>query len=170
MEAKDIISAIGTLVAISLGIYNFVVARQADRVRLLVKPKAAELIGIGPSGHHRYKYTQNEFNLSVQGPSHEQLAIEVVNMSKFSVTLTELGLKSKRRKNRLALTNPTYMDDLGWPRKLEPRESITVHFALTPLLDAPSLSTVTHAYARTTCDSLCMGRSKALEDLVRGIS
>jgi hypothetical protein len=54
-------------------------------------------------------------------------SIEVTNLSEFAVTIREVGLFHKGTKKRSAMVKPIILDNGNWPRRLEPRTSITVY-------------------------------------------
>ncbi|THF61974.1 hypothetical protein [Pseudothauera rhizosphaerae] len=166
MELKDIITAIAALVGMVLGIYNYLHARAADRVRLRVVPKSSSYQGKDFTGREFYLHNKDRFDIHHPTYPPDTLSVEVVNLSKFPVTVDEIGLRSRWRKTRLVLVNPVLADRGPWPRKLEPRESVTASFDLTSLIDSDHLPSVTHAYATTICGSTCLGESGALKELV----
>jgi hypothetical protein len=170
METKDIISASGTIFAIALGIYNFIAAQRAERAHLIVKPKSARYLGKDDIGQEAFMYSINAYEIPDKINNRDTLALEVVNLSKFSVTVDEVGLTLKNIKNRLAVPRPILTDSKEWPRKLEARESITVHFAITELLKSDSLSKVTHAYVHTKCGSEQWGTTRALKQFITRFS
>jgi len=90
-----------------LGVINTCHQINKDRVRLRVVPKIMRLIQAG----------------QVSGP---QLCIEVINLSAFAVTISGVGFRA--RGHYLALVHPILLDEGAWPRRLEPRQSVTAFF------------------------------------------
>jgi hypothetical protein len=135
-------------------------------VQLRVIPKASYFHGTDKTGKEWYLTSHTRFDLDA-ARTPDTFAIEVVNMSKFAVIVDEVGLLPRWSRTRLALSNPILPDAGKWPRKLEPRESVTTNFELTRLLNAEGLLSVRRAYASTVCGTTCYGSSGALRELVR---
>lgn len=98
--------AIATLGAV-LGIVNTLHQLNRDRVTLRVTPKVM-------------------FRLQGQQASGPRLCIEVINLSTFAVTVSMVGFRCK--KYDLGLVPPIVFDGGSWPRRLEPRQSVTAFF------------------------------------------
>lgn len=134
--------AIAVLGAV-LGIINTWQALRRDRLRIRVRPINA----ITEHGHW--------------------FGVEVVNLSQFAVTIEEvgftLGRRSAKRGNRLAVLSPVLIDNGPWPRRLEPRSSVTIYFDPRGLESPPS--SIARAYARTACNEFAYGSTPALENL-----
>lgn len=129
-----------------LGVMNTWNSMSQRRLRLKVRP--ARAIGIG---------------LSRDAPD---FSIEVLNLSSFAVTVTEVGIifgKSRGKSPARGAVAP-YMTDGGtWPRRLEPREAVSVYLFTTSLpQDGRPLG---KAYAKTACDEIVRGDSPALRQL-----
>ena len=169
MDLKDAIISIAAAVGMLLGIYNFFHARAADRVRLKVIAKASSFRGRDDTGKLFYLHNRDRFDPDHPAGCPDSLSLEVINLSKFSVTVDEVGLRARWDRNRLVLVNPIVPDEKPWPRKLDPRESVTIHFNLTNLIESPRFPTVVRAYATTACGTTCFGTSGALRDLVRHV-
>ena len=139
--------AIAVLGAV-LGIFSTWQQLSKDRVKLRVRPVCV-------------------FELTRDGPSAARLAIHVLNLSAFPITVSDVGLVRRTiRKPRMSLTSPILLDGKEWPRKLEPRESVTAHFG-RDLNSARDLHLMTRAYATTMCGVTTYGVSPALKDVVR---
>jgi hypothetical protein len=169
MDLKDIITSVAAVVGMVLGIYNFVRARSADRVRLRVIPKAASFRGRDQSGRDFYLHNRDRFDVDHPTRPPGTLALEVINLSKFAVTVDEVGLMPFFKRERFALVVPILPDGKPWPRKLEPRESVTVHFDVKRLRDFNNIQSARRAYASTACGTTCCGSSGALREFVRSI-
>ncbi|CAK0757390.1 conserved hypothetical protein [Gammaproteobacteria bacterium] len=161
MEFKDITASIAALVGMVVGIYNFVHARAAERVHLRVIPKSSSFLGKGNNGRNAYLHNEDFFDTNHPARS-KTLSIEINNLSKFAVTVKEVGLRSRFSKKRMSLINPVLYDEKPWPRKLDPREIVIVPFDFATLIDHPRLLHVTHAYATTNCGTTYFGSSCAL--------
>lgn len=167
MELKDIITSVAAVVGMLLGIYNFMRARVADHVKLKVIPKASSFRGNDYSGRELYINNRDAYDLYHPTAPPETLSLEVINLSKFAVTLDEVGLKRSWSRRRIALITPIIRDGGSWPRKLEPRESVIVNFDATQLLGLDRIGSVKQAYASTVCGTTCYGSSGALRDFIR---
>lgn len=140
--------ALGTIGA-ALGIVNTYVLLNSRRVRLRVTPESAQLAD--GAVQTRTGRLLNSLHI----------AIEVINLSSFPVTVSGVGLKLKNG-NRQAWTEPMLLDSKPWPRRLDAREAVTAYApiqALSPL--------ATRAYARTDCDEERTGTSRAFEEMLR---
>lgn len=167
MEPKDVITSVAAIVGMILGVYNFVRAWADDRVRLQVTPKASSFQGFGIDGKKLYISNRNAYDLHHPTTRPDTLSVEIVNISKFAVIIDEVGLKRMWTRSRMTMINPIVPDGRPWPRKLEPRESVTVHFDATKLLDLDHIGAVRKAYASTVCGATRYGRSGALRDFIR---
>lgn len=137
------------LIGAGLGILNTWHNFNRQRVRLKVIPKCAWVVPAGIySDVSRHRPTSN-------------LCIEVVNLSEFPVTITNVGYCLPER-NRARVILPILTDNKGWPRRLQPRESVTAY------VDKNELSgSIGRAYAQTECGVTRFGNSKALMDYKR---
>jgi hypothetical protein len=93
-------------------------------------------------------------------------AIEVTNLSAFPVTIAETGLLYERPRSsspeRAVLPHGMRSGDGKWPRRLEPRDQVTVYSSLSEI---PTGRSLWGGYARTMCGELAHGRSPALRQL-----
>lgn len=124
-----------------LGLMNTWQAISAGRVKLRVKPAFA----IG------YPHGESMFS------------IEVVNLSSFPVTISEVGLTlggNSLGQQRAAVTQPIMIDGGQWPRRLEAREAVSLYF--DPSSMGRSGKAIGRAYARTACGEARYGTSGAL--------
>lgn len=165
LQIKDLVAIVTGVTGMILGIYNFVHSRRQDSVRLHVIPKASSYQGRGIDGREFYLDSVDEYSLEGRKAA-DTLAIEIVNMSKFPVTVDDVGL-APRRGNRMALAWPLIKDGGAWPRKLEPREAVTVYFDPAKTLELDGIATVKTAYASTVCGTTVFGTSNALRDYIR---
>jgi hypothetical protein len=140
---EGITLAIALLGAV-LGVINTWQTLDKDRVKLRVVPKHAVPVGAAD-------------------PS-LTFCIEITNLSSFAVTVDETGVFYTGTEQRSAYVRPILFDGQGWPRRLEPRTSVTVYGQPpTSLRGNP----VKCAYARTACGVTQIGNSTALMQLSR---
>jgi hypothetical protein len=153
-----ILGTVGT----ALGIIALVQRMNDDRVRLKVIPKLAFACGggvlrfVGPRGIQQY--------MDTYGPP--QLAIEVINLGKFAVTVDEVGMCEGNMRGgcRAALIVPILPHGDRWPKRLEPRESVTAYFDASAARDH-RFSWRTRVYASTACGVTKTGMSAAFREL-----
>lgn len=123
-------------------------------VRLKVIPKFGKLASGG------YLSSSRRLFEGATEPS-----IDVVNLSSFPITIIEVGYTLRDtsiEERRLAAPSPLVTDQKPWPRKLDPRESVTAH------LEAEVLREPIHkAYARTSSGEVRYGQSSALDEFIR---
>lgn len=132
------IAALGAV----LGIINTWQSVSQNRLKLRVTPKHA--IGFGGANKNT------------------TFCIEVVNRSGFAVTIAEVGILYKGTDNRFAYVNPILADRGPWPRRLEPRASVTVYGCRPEPISGHRLKC---AYARTDCGERVTGTSGALRQI-----
>ena len=128
-----------------LGLVNTWHSLDRTRVKLQVRPKHAIPVGAA------------DLRLT--------FCIEVTNLSSFAITVEEVGVLFNGTDSRGAYVQPVLLDGGPWPRRLEPRTSVTVYG------EPPSGSQQGHslkcAYARTACGVLARGTSPAFKQLAR---
>ena len=90
--------------------------------------------------------------------------IEVTNLSSFAVTVEDVGVFFKGTNSRAAYIQPVLIDGGAWPRRLEPRSTVTV-YGQPPASE--SGHTLKCAYARTACGVTRTGTSPAFKQLAR---
>jgi hypothetical protein len=144
-EWKDWIVFGIAVVGAALGILNYWNAVSQRRVRLKVRPVNAVPANGGPM----------------------MFAIEVLNLSTFPLTITELGCTLDGRwissGPRSAMTPPILIDGGSWPRRLEPRTSVTGYCYREQFFTKAGM--IGRAYARTDCGQVKYGTSAALNQL-----
>jgi len=91
------------------------------------------------------------------------ICVEVTNLSSFAITVRETGFKLRRTKDRAAIIHPVVFDGGAWPRRLEPRSSVTV-YAQPPDIHVGRLPKC--AYATTDCGVTKTGTSEAFRAFV----
>jgi hypothetical protein len=148
---KDIVTSLAAFVGMSLGIYNFWKERGKEKVKLRVIPKSVQ---------------QKGFN-SLDNNPQDFFAIEVVNISRFTVTITEVGFLVSGTKQRISCSSPILDTQEKFPKKLEPRESLTAYVDLQSMLSSTNIRNVYCAFAKTSCDHIETGKTKALKQLIQ---
>jgi hypothetical protein len=144
MEKITLITAIAGLVfgciGSVLGIINTWRAFSHDRVRLHVVPRWV-----------------------IYGSGDRAMCIEVINQSHVPVTVSQVGYKV-HDKEKIFVFRPAPPGDT-LPKRLEPRESVTV---IAPLgtENSPFMKDVVSAFAETACDHTFIGTSPALKGFV----
>lgn len=160
MALENAITLAIAVVGAVLGIINTWYQFLSDRVLLRVQPKAAILL---PNG----SLLRAKFDSIFEMSRDIVLCIEVVNLSRFPVTVSEVGLVQNKisDKERMTLTMPIVFDDGPWPRRLESRTSVTVYFH-AKLAFEKGIVKARKAYARTACGKAFYGKSPALKQYV----
>lgn len=125
----------------ALGLINTYLAIDKSRVKLRVVPKHAIPVGSA-------------------APS-LTFCIEVTNLSAFAVTIEEVGVQLSGTTHRVVLDGRGTFDG-GWPRRLEPRMSVTVYSPPPRSQRGARLKT---AYATTACGVTRTGSSPAFRQL-----
>jgi hypothetical protein len=154
MELKDILSltlgAVGTVLGVANTLHSIWFQH---RVRLRVRPRSA------------LQVAANAIKKSSKAHTPESTpCIEVTNLSGFAVTVAEVGYTRPRQKRRSAVPLPSTMDGKGWPRRLEPRESVSAYFAPDEFKPGTRIG---RAYAKTECGVVRHGSSPALRQFRR---
>lgn len=134
--------AIAVLGAV-LGIINTWQALDKSRVKMRVRPKHAIPVG--------------------RADPRLTFCIEITNLSAFAITVEETGVFYKGTNSRGAYTQPVLIDGLPWPRRLEPRSSVTI-YGQPPEGKNDRLKC---AYARTACGVTRTGTSPAFKQLAQ---
>jgi len=138
---ESVTLAIAVLGAV-LGLVNTWHQLDRSRVKLRVRPKHAIPVG---AADPRLTF-----------------CIEVTNLSAFAVTIEEAGVFYRGTDSRGAYTQPVLLDGGSWPRRLEPRSSVTV-YGQSPI-GKPG-HPLKCAYARTACGVTRNGNSPAFKQL-----
>ncbi len=141
---KDILTIGAATLGAVLGVMNTWNAMSQRRVRLRVTPV------------HTIRTLDGATNF----------AIEIINFSSFALTIEEAGfwLTGENKGRRFPITRPRFFDSDGsWPRRLQSREAVTVHFDPRDAIHARVQ--IAKVYARTACGSIAYGSSGALEQL-----
>jgi hypothetical protein len=136
--------AIALLGAI-LGIINTFLSVDRTRVKIRVTPKMS--IPVGPADNRK------------------RLAIEILNLSAFPVTISQVGILFRGTKDRGDIVEPIISDGGSFPRRLDSRASFTARTNPEVILEN-NFADVYCVYAETDCGVLKKGKSPALKQLV----
>ena len=97
------------------------------------------------------------------------LCLEIVNKSRASVRIDEVGLAGRYDEPWLAMAEPHLHDNKPWPRDLAPGEAVAAHLD-SAIREHPAFGDVRRAWARTSENEIIYGRSDALRAFVRASS
>lgn len=145
MTVVEAITFAIALVGAVLGVINTWRALDASRVKLKVVPGHAIPVG--------------GFDPSVN------FYIAVTNLSTFPVTIREVGIVYRGSDKRGVFVNPILADGGPWPRRLEPRSSISVYGQRPDIMPGHPIRC---AYAETDCGVRKCGNSPALKQIAAG--
>ena len=90
--------------------------------------------------------------------------IEVTNMGAVAVTVDQVGLFYWWSSKRGVIGQPIIPDGGAWPRRLEPRSSVSLYFDAAETHKGPR---VRCAFASTQCGHVATGTSPALRQIAR---
>lgn len=163
--ATAIIGAACGICGTVLGVVNTWSQVSRNRVRLRVVPKMAFMVG-GRIVAGTKATNQLRELVSSQTPS--RWCIEVVNLSTFAVTISEVGF-AKSNGLRHVLVPAEVSNGRSWPARLEPREAVMLYAQIgeTP---APQVMRRPYAYAETDCGVLRFGTSPIFKDYFAAIT
>jgi len=145
----DVLVPIGALLGIPgaiLGILNSWRLFISDRVKLKVRPERALL-------------------LSGRNIETSYFRIEVLNLSRFPVTISNVGLMMTHNRTALFLKEDSLEPEGHLPLRLEPRAIYSKVFYIEK--DEVPWTEITCAYARTACGITATGTSKFLKEVIR---
>jgi hypothetical protein len=159
-EIKEIIVALAAFVGMGLGVYNFLNERRKTKVHLRVTP-----LSVLEKYENSIKTSENTFNPNVKT---RLFGIEIVNLSSFDVTIDSIGFLPSKGNDIITIITPIILSsNKEFPRKLEPRESVTIYSNLDALIHFDSAYLIKTAFAKTACGHRATGKSKALDELVK---
>jgi hypothetical protein len=165
LPIKDIIIPLAAFVGMSLGIYNFWKERDKEKVKLRVIPKSVKQKAVDPLGNIiGYMTSENEFK---DNNPQDLFAIEVVNISRFTVIVNEIGFLVSGTNQRMSIPIPLLYNQEKFPTKLEPREAVTFYVSLQSILSSTNIRNVYCAFAKTSCDHIKTGKTQALKQLIQ---
>lgn len=143
-DVKDVVTIAIAAVGAVLGVINTLHSLNQNRVRLRVVPKFAHLVINGIMGD-------------------EKGCIEVINLSAFPVSVSEVGFTlgdgTARKGHKAQIAMPYTPDGKPFARRLESRESVTGYFDLDGLPHD-----IGKAYVKTDCDEVAYGMSPAFQN------
>lgn len=143
-DGKDIVTLSIAVLGAVLGIINTWHSMDERRVRLRVAPKFAFFTHGSELG--------------------EQMGcIEIINLSAFPVGVQEVGF-TMSGKTRQTILAPITVDRQPFPRRLEPRQSVSAYFDLKAIRPG-----IIKAYVRTECGEVVYGNSPGLKDFARSL-
>ena len=145
-DIKEFLTIGCAVLGASLGVINTVTGLSQRRLRLKVIPKTVVRNG------------RDIFSTNLKVLEDSYPAIEVINLSAFPVTISEAGFTLKGSANRVVCDPSPVIDNKPWPRRLEPREAVTVYFPYGIFPKNLHL-----AYAQTDCNEKRVGDSPALK-------
>ena len=132
--------------------------------RLRVRPKLAIAIAretVVLSDHPRAVNALSARPLT--GPS---LCLEIVNDGRRPLVCAEVGLAGRFDAPRITMHEPMLHDSKGWPRRLDPGESVITYFG-PGLANHPVLADMRRAWAHTTSGETWRGTGPALRYFVK---
>lgn len=170
MGATDWIAIIGAVTGIVgtvLGVVATYDLLSKNRVKLRVVPKVGWVNRRG-AALTAEKPAAPEHDPTGGAPPN-RLAVEVVNLSAFAVTISEVGFGRIEAPTRLVPV-PELADGETWPVRLESREAMTAYFRL-PIQPTERKALADRlAYAQTDCGVVKHGTSPMFSQFVDGLS
>jgi hypothetical protein len=169
MEITSVTAIVGLMTGVAgmvLGILSTIDRVQKNRVRLKVVPKVA-------STHSNNIVVETRLDPSLgtwfaRGREPDRLAIEIVNLSAFPVTISQVGFGSPDVGDP-TLFVPEVSPGYTWPPVVESRRAVTIYHRLNPqffrLAPLPN-----NVFVQTECGAVRKARSAALDWLVRHAS
>lgn len=139
---ETITFAVAVLGAV-LGVINTWVGLSKERVKLKVLPRHAIPVS--------------------NAPQNILLSIDIVNLSAFPVTVSEIGVFYSGTKKRSVIPNPIISDGGAFPRRLEPRSAVTLYSEKPrAVVDGHRMKCV---FAKTDCGVVQKGDSPAFRQM-----
>jgi hypothetical protein len=147
METLTLVQGVTLAIAVlgaALGVINTWHGLNQTRVKLKVVP--AHAIPVGAANP----------NL--------RFSIEITNVGAVPVTVCDVGVLYRGTNQRGSIVQPIILDGGQWPRRLEPRSSVTI-YGQRPT--SGQSQRIRCAYAKTQCGVTKTGTSGALKQIVR---
>lgn len=141
-ELKDLVIFGVALIGAGLGLLNYWRSIARDRVSLRVKPHGY-ITSTGDSG----------------------IAIEVLNLSAFAVTVSQVGFDMEDGKIFLMIPYAA-LGGKAPPQRLEPRSSFTTHF-MPGKEKLEGFASITRAFGKTACEERFTGTSPFLKGCIK---
>ncbi len=146
MSIFEAITLVFALIGAILGLFNTWIQLSKERVKLVVMPKHAILMG--------------------GAPGQIQFCVEVINLSSFPITVSEVGF-FYRGTDKRSVISPITSDGGPFPRRLEPRRAVSLYSERPRSLINDNK--IKCAFAMTDCGVICTGTSPALRQLANAI-
>lgn len=161
-----IIGAVMGVVGSVLGIINTWDLLRKNKVRLRVVPKFTHMVG----GTFLLNATRsNPLTKELIAAGHPlRLSVEVVNLSSFPVTISEIGF-GRPDEQRYILTESELSPGKTWPIRLDSREAVTAYAAVGVGIDPRVLSKPV-AFALTECGCKAFGSSPIFKQYIRELA
>lgn len=163
--AKDVVIAMAAFVGAGLGLFNFIHERKKERVRLRVTPKAVMTLGTTETGQEARIYSDKR--IIDRDRLSSDIAIEIVNLSRFSVEVDQVGFLLNGSGRRLCIFDPDKSSGADWPKRIEARGKATVHGNLSDLLNSEDVGRIECAFAETSCGHVEKGSSEVFPALLK---
>ncbi|MDP8204970.1 MAG: hypothetical protein P9L95_10610 [Candidatus Tenebribacter mawsonii] len=91
-----------------------------------------------------------------------KFCVQITNLSSFPLTISDAGVFFTGTDSRGSIISPVFSDGGNWPKKLEPRTSVSVY---SQIPETPAGHKIKCAYAITQCGEVCIGTSGALKQI-----
>jgi hypothetical protein len=167
-----IIGATTGVIGAILGIINSVMSWRRDRAHLTVVPQLYSQDTINP----RYVLIDRPYARLLKFPGITtdklKLAIEVINPSSKSITISHVGFARRFAERRLMMTETgdvtaVLPDGPIFGRRVEPQSSFTVYTNHTPRMIFKKYGRFTFALAETAAGKVFCGSSRILRDVIK---
>jgi hypothetical protein len=159
---KDFILSVGAIGGLGLGIYNYKKDKKKDEVALKVKPISIHEMGDGKAFGYNEEHIQENRVFTTIG-------VKVINLSKFDITISEVGFKfsANNRGERLAFPDALalYEPD-SLPLRLASRESVLIVLKSEQLPAERIRKDIESMYIATGCDLFFYGKNQVLDDFI----
>ncbi|WP_086382307.1 hypothetical protein [Caballeronia sordidicola] len=155
-DAKELLTAGTALTGAVLGIFNLWRQVSADRVKIRVTPS----IVVDQRAGGIFASTTYIVD-PADPPDMVSLAVEILNLSSFPVTIEEIGMTA-RGSARMSFIGAESADHKSLPIRIESRDAIKLY--TTPYLISEFAPAV-HVFADTVCNNRQIGKSPAIEGL-----
>lgn len=167
MNITDWLAITGTITGVAgsvMGVVATIDMLRKNRVRLRVVPKLGWHY---PNG--LVISTVNDPSRSparlTQGKLPNRFVVEVVNLSAFPITVSEVGFGRRERKSRVSFVQPDVSPGYEWPAVVEPRRSVTIAQPIDRTSDDPKI--MYPMFVKTECGATKFAWSNALAWYVR---
>jgi hypothetical protein len=166
-----VIGAVTGIVGTVLGLIATYDLLNKNRVKLRVVPKLAWVNRRGAALTAATPVLPEHD--PTRGAAPNRLAIEVVNLSAFAVTISDVGFGRVDGPMRVSVPIPQLADGKTWPVRLESREAVTA-FCNLPMTSAQASSLAglaqRVAYAQTDCGAVRYGSSQVFSRFIEQLS